>query len=120
MSNEFGDVIAEFAGLEQTLTVEVLSDTPIDDEGYVTEDFASSVQVVGILLPRSRFNYTGAGFELAGSVFLYISTNQEDYPALGIGDVITDSSGVTWKIVSERDYQDTGFTKIFGLEKDFE
>ena len=117
-SNVFGDVIAEFAELQQTLTKSGVEDTVISDEGYVTKDYNSDVEFSGILLPRARLNFTGAGVEMRGEVFLYVSTAQEDWPGLAIGDAVTDGNGIVWRIVSERDYENSGYTRVFGLERD--
>lgn len=118
MSSPFGDIIEQFSDLYQTFTVENLSSTDIDDEGYVTEDYGTSVTVKGVLIPRSRADFLGHGYELKGEVFLYISIVQEDWPGINVGDALTDSDGIIWKVVSERDYSDTGNTKILGLERD--
>lgn len=116
--NVFGDVIAEFPELQQTLTKSGVDETAIDNEGYVTKDYASDIQFSGVILPRARINFIGAGVEMRGEVFLYVSTNQGDWPGLIIGDAVTDGSGIVWRIVSVRDYENTGYAKIFGLERD--
>ena len=118
MSNVFGDAIAEFAELQQTLTKSGVEGTVISDEGYVTKDYNTDVEFSGVLLPRSRIDFTGAGVELRGEVFLYVSTAQEGWPELIIGDAVTDGDGTVWRIVSERNYVDTGHTRVFGLERD--
>lgn len=117
MSSPFGDVMSQFSNLYQTLTVQS-SSMEINDEGYIKEDFDTAVEIQGVLIPRKQYDFIGSGFEIKGEVFLYVSTNQENWPGLAIGDLITDANDTTWKVVSERDYNDTGYTKIFGLEKD--
>jgi len=117
--NEFGDVIAEFAQLERAFTKEGRGGDVIGGDGYVTESYEDTGEVFnGVMIPRARFDFMGHGFELRGEVFLYVSVNQDDWPGLDIGDVVTDGDGITWKVVSFRNYEDSGSTKIYGLERD--
>ena len=116
--SEFGDVIAEFAQLVQTFTKEDRSDDVVGSDGYLTESFGSGETFNGVMIPRARFDFVGHGFELRGEVFLYASTNQTDWPGLDIGDFVADPNGVGWKVVSYKNYESMGYTRIYGLERD--
>ena len=116
--SEFGDVIAEFAQLEQTFTKEGRESDVIESDGYVEESFEDGETFNGLMVPRARFDFVGHGFELRGEVFLYASTNQTDWPGLDIGDAVTDAVGESWKVVSYKNYEYAGHTRIYGLERD--
>lgn len=113
-----GDLGRYLRPFETDLTVELKTGVS-EDDGYVTEDLATSVEFKGAIIPISTFMMTKLGVHDKGDSILYVRMSQEDYPALSAEDIVTDANANKWKITREADYDHVGDIKLFFVMRVF-
>ncbi len=108
-------VAASLRTFEQVFTLQGRAGEIITD-GYVEQTYDTDLTFKGVLVPAPASDQLEAaisGISTEGLSRLHVRLSQSSLPLPEVNDIVLDSDGAEWVILTKMDYEDNAETQIF-------
>lgn len=100
---------------EQTFTLQRRTGETLTD-GYVEQTYATDLSFRGVLVPApvtDQLEALSSGISVSGLARLHVRLDQESLPMPEVNDIVLDTNGDEWVILSALDYENAAGVGIY-------